>query len=637
MQKESLDRSEIKVHKTQLFGSSLISFGFSLYKARFFILSLVVSAVFLLFLFPLDYLLGLGKYWNNPASEINIALASLRYYITENHWFPLGHISRINFPEGINILYEGAVPLFAFFAKLINRAMGIKINSVYLWSIVCTILQGVSFAYLVTAFNLRRRSIIIVLCSMIGMLMPAYLWRLEHAVALPHFLIIFELAFYFVISRKDNSILVVRRAIILSAILLVISYLLNPYITAMLVPIVFVSILYAISSKKITIFYGISVVISMVLGMVIVGYIFGYFYKNNLAAAVGGFSFFSMNILSPVDIGYGSLFKNFIPNLLPTNPTGGQQEGMQYLGVGWIFLIIAAIFLNKGNTLKSIRDHYLLVIVLSGMSLFALSSKIYFGNTLLLEYSVPKFLVNLVETFRCPGRFFWPMGYLLVAAAIVAIARKTPKSLPFILCFAIILQLSDTHELRQELWNISNGVNIKGKPEGKYDTSYSIAGVPASVMHNLIKNHQIIKQYPSWWCGGLGNQIEEMEINYTASQYLVTQNSFYTARPNKDCYAEDLEARNVSALSSDTLYIFSQRYADPNRLHSQGIDLSSCRVLSSFPVQSAVGYAQVAPIVCSKKIKSHEIDLNTDKPKGWAYKGLFLINLENLTHIKGSG
>ena len=111
-------------------------------KARLLILSLTASIACLPFLFPSDYLMGAGRYWENPASEVNVSLAGLRYYISEKQWFPLGHISSINAPEGINVLYEGAVPLTAFWAKVMNQLFGVKINSIHIWSIACTILQA---------------------------------------------------------------------------------------------------------------------------------------------------------------------------------------------------------------------------------------------------------------------------------------------------------------------------------------------------------------------------------------------------------------------------------------------------------------------------------------------------------------
>lgn len=607
-------------------------------------MSLVASAACLPFLFPFDYLMGIGRYWENPASEINVSLASLRYYISESQWLPLGHIRSINTPEGINVVYQGVVPLFAFFAKITNQLFGVKINSIYIWSLVSTLLQGVSFAYLITALNIRRGAIV-VLVSIIGMLMPAYIWRLEHAVALPHFLISFGLAYYFIISGKDNSPITIRRAIILFAAMLVISFLLNPYITTMVIPIFAASLMHAIFTRKISSFYGVGAAFSVALGMAVAAYVFGYFYGEKLASAAGGFNFFSMNLMSPFDIGYSSLFKTLIPSLLPANATGGQQEGMQYLGVGWLFLIILAALLNGWSTIKSIRYHYLLVIMLLGMALFSLSNKIYFGNTLLFELAMPKLLVGITETFRGSGRFFWPAGYLLVAVAIVAIVRKMPKSSPLILCVAIALQIADTRELRRELWNTLGTVNAEGKPDGKYLSPYSIGGIPSPVLHNLMKNHQAIRQYPSWWCGGLGNQLHEVEINYIASKYLVAQNSFYTARINKDCYAEDIEARSVSALAPETLYIFAQRYGDLDRLHTQGVDLRACRILGSFDDWSTKGYllSKKPPIICSGKIKSQQIDLTSGIPLGGGYGGLFPIDLKSfanmpvIRHVSASG
>ena len=603
--------------------------------ARLIILSVIISAACLLYLFPLHYLAGSGRYWNNPANEVNISLAALRYYISENKWLPLGLIRDINTPEGINILYENSIPLFSLASKIAYQTLGVKINTIYIWSLVCTILQGVSFAYLIIVLN-GRSYLNVILASIVGMLMPSYIWRLESAVALPTFLILFSLAYYFIISRSDSSSRVVRRAITLSAILVSVSILLNPYITAMIVPVFVVSLAHATIAKKITLFELAKIVLLVVVSMIAFAHFFGYFAGGDLRANAGGFDFFSMNLVGPFDPGYSTIFKLFLPNLSPVDATGGQAEGMQYLGMGWLLLIVIALILNGVRTIYSARAHYLLMAALVGMALYSISSKIYFGNTLLVAYRLPPSLASLTETFRASGRFFWPMGYLLVAGAVVTTMRRQPRSAPFILCIAIALQAYDTSALRQSLWNILSGVNKEGKVAVKYTSPYDVGGIPSTVMNDLIKTHKAIRQYPSWWCGGLGNQLYEEEVNFIASRYLVSQNSFYTGRENKDCYAEDAEERNISVLSPETLYIFAQRYSNLGRLHRQGVDLRACRILKLFGGKArdfrvdAKDSLQSAstPIICSEKFKPQQYlaELTKDVPPKWPYGGLFPVD-----------
>jgi hypothetical protein len=578
-----------------------------------------------------------GRYWQTPANEVNVSLAALRYYIVEKQWFPLGQIRSINMPEGINILYANSYPLFAFFAKIMYQFFGVTLNSIYGWSIAATLLQGVSFAFLVVALNVRRSSIII-LSAIIGMIMPSYIWRLQYTLALPHFLIIFSLAYYFITARQDQTLPVVRQALILFAATIAIAYLLNVYITAMMIPIFVVTIMAAYFRKKISFLYGAKLLFFTAMALAIISYAFGYFYGQKINTAVGGFDFFSMNLVAPFDVGQGSLLKWVFPNLTPSDANIGQfSEGMQYFGVGWIVLILFAALINGRNTIKSIRFHSLFMMIIVGLALYSLSNKIYFRNTLLLHFSVPHVLTGLTETFRCPGRFFWPLAYLLIAAAVATIAKKMPKSAPFILCFAIVLQLADTHDLRHALRNNFNGLNAEGKPDGKWLPIYDVGGggVPSTIMNELLKNHKSLKQYPSWWCGGVGNQSFEIETSYIASKYLVLQNSYYTARANKDCYAEDREVRHLSTFDPDTLYIFGQRYADLSRLHSQGLDLSACRILGSFNASNGIDIADAnnKPIICSVKFKSNQTNLIASTPQGWDHGGLFPIDVTNFSDM----
>lgn len=573
------------------------------------VLAVAISVICLIFLFPHEYLLGIGLYWENPALEVNVALAALRYYVSENQWFPLGHIRNINVPEGINILYGSAVPLFAFFGKVTNQILGININTIYVWSMFSNILQGASFAYIFIALGIRKISIIS-LVAVMGMIMPSYIWRLENAVPLPLFLISLSLGYYFVISGKGKTSSEIRRTFVLFALMVAISFSLNVYITAMIIPIFLASLLRANFSNRISILYCAGAIFCVAFGMAVIAYGFGYFYGGDLVTAAGGFDFFSMNLIAPFDLGNSSIYKLIDPNILPANATGGQQEGMQYLGLGWLFLILYSVFVNRHKLGEAFRHHYILIITLLAMALFSLSNKIYVGNLLLLEWPMPNFLSGLVGTFRAPGRFFWPMGYLLVAAAVLVIVRKKPNAAPFILCGAIALQIVDTHELRQSLWNITSGLNEEGMPDDKYVSPYGVAGVPSTAMEYIIKNHSAIRQYPSWWCDGIGNQLDEIEISYIASRYLISQNSFYTARAQKDCYAEDLEARKISTLDPDTLYIFSKRYTIPGRLYSQGVDLSACWNIKNYIPETSLYF-------CSAKILSKSIDITTGVPQWW--------------------
>ena len=607
-------------------------------KLHLVLLSIAVAILSISLLFPLSYLMGTGLYWKNPASEVNISLAALRYYVSEPLWFPIGFIESINVPEGTNILYGSSVPLFSFLAKVLNQTSGININSILVWSLFSNILQGVSFAYLSIVFNIRNASII-ALMTIVGMLMPSYLWRLENTVALPHFFIIFSIVFYFIISGQENALPKMRRAFIIFTVMVISSFAINPYFTAMIIPLLLATTIKMLIKKKISLLFTLGNLLFLVFGMAFISYVFGYFYGAKFSTSIGGFNFFSMNLIAPFDVGHSSIFRFFIPDLSPANPTGGQQEGFQYLGLGWTTLILVSAFIFRKNFLASFRQHYIFILTLLLMALFALSNKIYVGNFLLVEYPLPAFLDGLIQTFRAPGRFFWPMGYLLVGMAIIAIVRELPKAAPYILFGAIFIQIADTHHLRKSLWNITSGT-YEGVARDKHLPLYSVGGIPSISMEYILNNHSALRQYPSWWCGGISDQLLEMEISFIASRHLLSQNSFYSARKMKDCKAEELDVRAISALDPNTLYIFGGHYVDSGRLFRQGVDLSACFQVENLDPNRVEGmYPEETLLYCSEKFRSRLEDLSSNLPKDWKYN-IVPVNLPSsptVSNISSSG
>ncbi len=117
-------------------------------------------------------------------------------------------------------------------------------------------------------------------------------------------------------------------------------------------------------------------------------------------------------------------------------------EGFCYLGAGSLLLIVAAL-----PQLGGLRRWPGLVAVLAGLTLIALSSRVYAGHVKLIDLGAKPW-EDIFAVFRASGRAFWPVGYALVIAAVAAVCRlPTPLRLP-LLAVAIVLQLIDTTPLR---------------------------------------------------------------------------------------------------------------------------------------------------------------------------------------------
>ena len=87
------------------------------------------------------------------------------------------------------------------------------------------------------------------------------------------------------------------------------------------------------------------------------------------------------------------------------------------------------------------------MVVLAGLTLIALSSRVYAGHVKLIDLGAKPW-EDIFAVFRASGRAFWPVGYALVIGAVAAVCRMPPPLRLPLLAVAIVLQLIDTAPLR---------------------------------------------------------------------------------------------------------------------------------------------------------------------------------------------
>ena len=91
-----------------------------------------------------------------------------------------------------------------------------------------------------------------------------------------------------------------------------------------------------------------------------------------------------------------------------------------------------------------------LVVALVGMTAFAVSNRVFASHWLLFEMSIPH--INwMLGIFRSSGRFFWLVGYGLIAFVVVLGFRGARPVTALCLVGAAILQLCDVQPLRHRL------------------------------------------------------------------------------------------------------------------------------------------------------------------------------------------
>ena len=172
------------------------------------------------------------------------------------------------------------------------------------------------------------------------------------------------------------------------------------------------------------------------------------------------------------------------------------------------------------------------------------------GDWLVLEVRLPEFLTRIVGQFRTGGRYFWPVYYILVVALVLATSQRfRPRAARILILTAVILQLADTHFLRQG----AMAAAAHGHPQE----------LKREEWRPLLAAHRFLVQYPSFQCGGWAGQWPDnnsnMELLLMAAQMDMPSNSAYLSRLNRNCEKEMAEGQNFE-IADGGLYIFARRF-----------------------------------------------------------------------------
>src|SRR5262245_50756649 len=151
--------------------------------------------------------------------------------------------------------------------------------------------------------------------------------------------------------------------------------------------------------------------------------------------ATEGLGHYSMNLLSPISPTGG--WSRMLPEW-PRATSGQDYEGFQYLGLGGLGLLIAAAVLALRPPLRvasgDAAPHDLprwgrllpLLVAALAMAMYALSPRVTVGSVVLFDLTGP--ITERLAVFRATGRFFWPLGYLLLTLAIAAVVTRARPS-----------------------------------------------------------------------------------------------------------------------------------------------------------------------------------------------------------------
>ncbi|WP_269714058.1 DUF6311 domain-containing protein [Caulobacter sp. NIBR2454] len=421
------------------------------------VLACVAAGVVLFgYMFGFDFMMAGAAFWKNPVNDMSAMTAGFEAFIRDPWTFPITITHRLG--ESTPITYTDSIPWLSVLLKALH--LGGVFNPLGLFLLISYVLQPIAIGAVLRSLGARNPTTYLI-AGLLALAFPAWIARqFGHIALCGHFVLIFGLALSISSARMG---LTTRRAVLFGALavlatgihayhLLPVGLLFGAALTAELVQKGKSALLRVLLS-------GAAVLLSVILSAWVLGYMEG----AGDSGGVGSIGFYSMNILGPVypqasalagQVWNGGWFTGVM------DPNGGQQfEGFQYLGGG----ILAAIALGLGLTLWGWRDPATrpdkaqlarfapLVAACIILSVWAVGPKGYLITHLLFDVPVGDgAFVQLLSYFRCHGRLFWVVGYLLLAASMVGIERGAPRrALPVLGLGLLALQAFDTSPLRQ--------------------------------------------------------------------------------------------------------------------------------------------------------------------------------------------
>lgn len=509
--------------------------------------SFVIGCAYAASVLPIDVVTGTSPFWNYPGGiDQASVLVGYRYFVASPWDVPLLQAPLLGPAPGTNVFWLDVVPWLALVGKAVFDLTGTFVNPYGLHLFACLALPAVAMTALLAVAG--HRTLLAAVSGAVIVEATPYLWsRAGHFALLSHYLIIFGLALYLFTVRRP----VTWRVQLAWGAFLVFVLLTSIYLFVM------VGGLWAAALVQAWLRGGVGTgrasvgAAAVVIGLLGIMLLTGQMSRDLAGAGTDQFGVFSMNLLSP-----------FIPQMSGLIPSfsklrigvPGQSEGFAYLGLGVLFLLCGNAQAARAWLATRGVLHAALIVVFAGYFLFALSTKVFAGNWLVLDVPIPFSLAHALGVFRASGRFFWPVGYALVALGIVLTLRNhRPGRAVLMLSFAALIQWIDSGPLRAEVTE-----NVARPSPPALESERLTARVAETSEVIIIPNFTCIVDAANRNAISIQTRNvllqQNIEVQLVAARANRRTNSVYTGRDLTDCASQ--RDRESGALRPRVLYVF---------------------------------------------------------------------------------
>lgn len=486
------------------------------------VLAAALAFAYAYWMFGGPFLRGTSSFWLQQDGDIAQYLAGFNAFVREPWQWPLLHLSSINYPDGTLATFLDTVPLYALLMKLWQHGADTPFRNPYAaWIGICYALQGVGAWWICREANLRTWTALLAMTLLLASFPPLG-YRINHISLMSQWLLLFGLAVYIRGTRLG------RLAAPAWIALLPFAFYINIYLFVML------SLLFAADLRRARLrgaawgtllrapllAYGV-LALTMCATMLPLG--------KGSGGGEWGFGYYSMNLLGPFSGGRLLHFKQPWAH-------EGQAEGFAYLGVFMLAMTTYACVLRRRHDPAFWRRHQPLAITLVLMTLYALSNIVYLSNNEVFHLDLPHWTNKLTSIMRASARFFWPVGYALMAFTVITVYRLAPPRRAGLLLVGLLcLQLWDLHPRHKANRAMAETVAPERIGAAAWDGF-------------LGAEHRTLQVYPPFGCGKAPATTTMLPTMLYAAKRELNISTGYVARVKKPC---DNYAAEIAAISAD--------------------------------------------------------------------------------------
>ena len=349
-----------------------------------------------------------------------------------SHWaFPLGLADTIAAPDGTVISFTDSIPWVSIFFKALRGGLPSTFQWFGWYTLFCFAMQGAAGALLCARGQAKTGVGALVFSTLGGLLfvMLPTLWEraFRHTALASQWL--FLLALYAFLEYRQNLHSGTAKFPWAMPVLAFLAVGIHPYFLPLVMMCALLAAVELGRQKKAWGRAALQFAASLaaaVVGGVLCGAI-----GSGTGASRSGYGDYSMNLNALINpTSRGGYTWSRLYQVMPQQP--GQYDGFNYLGLGVLALITAALLFSLRRAVRCPQNTKTwwhrngpVFAACVFLTLFAVSNKIYWGNTG-IELPLPAKLLELCGIFRSSGRMFYLVAACMVVYAVYTLRDRLP-------------------------------------------------------------------------------------------------------------------------------------------------------------------------------------------------------------------